>query len=512
MASNARPSSDRPERVPDLDWKADRARRFADGVVDLWEELLGRLREMPVTKPWRRGDVRAAVSWPIPDEPLSDEDLLYYLREVTFEWSMYPGHPRFMAYISGAGTVPGAVADLLASGLNMNPGGWRLSPSATEIEQHVLRWFAREFGLPRDAGGLFVSGGAMATFVALKVARDRQAGWDVRARGVSGGPPLAVYASDEVHVVSDRALDMLGLGQQALRKIPTDGSYRMRMDALAETIDADRAAGVRPIAVVASAGSVATGSIDPLPDIADLCDRERLWFHVDAAYGGPAILAEDLRPLFVGIDRADSIAFDPHKWLYTPLTGGCLIVRDMGHLPESFSVAPSYVYQDPQRVDHGTDYVSMGPQFSRGFQALKVMVSLLAHGRRAYGERISHDAELARYLGRLVEERPDFELMTPVNLSICCFRYVPPDLAPGEGPEMYLNRLNERLMMELQLDGRVFCSNAVLGGRFGLRACIVNFRTEAEDVEALVDIAEDFGRKLDEELRPAELRLEGAQS
>jgi aromatic-L-amino-acid decarboxylase len=495
-----------PEPVPDLDWDADRARRFADRTADLWQEFLGRLPSLPVSGSWSTEQVAAGVTRPIPEEPLPEDELFDYLREVVFDWSMYPGHPRFMAYISGAGTVPGAPAELLAAGLNMNAGGWRLAPSATEIELALVRWFAELFGLPASAGGLMVSGGAMANFVALKAARDAKAPWDVRNRGVPAGPQLTMYASQEVHVVTDRAADMLGLGIDAVRKVPVDGGYRVRMDLLRQAIREDREAGFHPIAVVASAGTVATGAIDPMEEIADLCREERLWFHVDAAYGGPAVLAEDLRPLFAGIERADSIAFDPHKWLYTPHSGGCVLVRDSSALVMSFAALAAYVYEDKELSGHGMDLGMMGPQFSRGFQALKVWISLLAHGRKAYARRISHDAELARYMGTQVEERPEFELATPVCLSICCFRYVPPGLGTSPNHEEYLNRLNQRLMTAIQLDGRAFCSNAVLGDQFVLRACIVNFRTEADDVDALLDVAAELGAELDAELRPEPLR------
>jgi len=501
--------TDRPEPVPDLDWSPERARAFGEGALDVWEELLVRLRDLPVARRATEADVHEAVAIDVPEGPMPQDELLAYLREVVLERSMYPGHPRFYAYISGAGTVPGAVADLLAAGVNQNVGGWRLSPAATEIELHLTRWFAELFGLPGTAGGLIVSGGAMANFVGLKVARDRVAGWDVRGSGVAAGPRLAMYLSAEAHVVSDRAADMLGLGTEMVRHLEVDGDYRMRVDRLREAIRRDREEGHRPFAVVASAGTVATGSIDPLGEIADVCGQEDVWLHVDAAYGGPAVLAEDLRPLLSGIERADSISFDPHKWLYTPHSGGCVLLRDLRHLGESFVVHPTYTVADKDRTGWGLDLMEHGPQFSRGFWALKVWVSLLAHGRRAYAARISHDAELARYLGACVQERPEFELAAPVVLSIACFRYVPPDLPEGAGREAYLNALNERLLTEIWLDGRVFCSNAVLGGRYLLRACIVNFRTEAEDVDALIDVAAELGSRLDQELRPAEL-MEGS--
>jgi aromatic-L-amino-acid decarboxylase len=495
-----------PEPLRDLDWSPKRAREFADRTVDLWQEFLERLPSLPVAGRWNSEQVAAGVARPVPEEPLSDDELFGYLREIAFDWSMYTGHPRFMAYISGTGTVPGAAADLLAAGLNMNLGGWRLAPSGTEIELQLIRWFAAQFGLPETAGGYLTSGGAMANFIALKTARDHQAPWDIRAEGVAAGPPLVLYASEEVHVTTDREADMLGLGAGAVRKIPVDAAYRMRLDVLRGSIAKDVADGKLPFAVVATAGTVATGSIDPLPEIADICAEHGLWMHVDGAYGGPAILAEDLKPMFAGIERADSIAFDPHKWMYTPHSGGCIVVRDFANLGRAFTAHAGYVHEDKERTGHGVDLGMMGPQFSRGFQALKVWVSLLAHGRRAYAARISHDAELARYMAARVEEREELELSAPVVLSICCFRYVPPDLPDGPEREEYLNLLNERTMTEIQLDGRAFCSNAILGDRFVLRACIVNFRTEAEDVDATLDVAVELGRKLDAELRPESLK------
>lgn len=500
-------TTDRPRAVRDLDWDPERARAFADRTVDLWEELLTRLRDLPISRHWTAPMVREAVTLPVPDEPMSDDELFAYLRDVTFEWSGYLGHPGFMAYVSGAGTVPGAAADLLASGINMNVGGWVLSPSATEIELHLCRWFAQEvFGLPEGSGGEITSGGAMANFIALKTARDHRAGWDVRQQGVAVGPPLGLYLSTETHVVSDRAADMLGIGAANVRHVAVDADYRMRIDLLRAQIAEDRAAGIHPLAAVATAGTVSTGVVDPLEEIADVCAAEGLWFHVDGAYGGPAVLADDLRPLFAGIERADSIAFDPHKWLYTPHAGGCVLVRDFSHLAESFDAYASYTVQDKDVIGHGVDLGRHGPNFSRSFWSLKVWVSLLAHGRRAYAARISHDAELARYLGALVQERDEFELMAPVGLSITCFRYVPSDLPRTDASEAYLSELNQRLMTEIQLDGRIFCSNAILDGRFVLRTCIVNFRTEAEEMEAVLEVAAELGAKLDAELRPEALR------
>jgi aromatic-L-amino-acid/L-tryptophan decarboxylase len=478
-----------PSPVTDLAWSAADAHDLATRVVDLWTELLEQLSSLPVTRERTPAEIAPALALQVPEQPMPLDDLVAHLRELTFEQSLHVGHPAFFAYIVGAGTVPGAAADLLASGLNPNLGGYRLSPGAAEIELHLTSWLASQFGLPDGAGGMIMSGGAMANFVGLKCARDERLGVDVREHGMRDREPVGIYASEEAHVVIRRAADMLGLGAGAVRAVAVDGEQRMRPDALAAAIERDRARGIRPLAVVATAGTTTTGSIDPLPALADIAAEHGAWLHVDAAYGGAAVLSDELRPLLDGIERADSLAVDPHKWLYTAQSAGCVLLRDFGHLSRSFHADASYIWLD-DAARHGIDYAMHGPQFSRGFAALKVWVSLLAHGRAAYGRRIAHDAALARYLGDLVAEHPDFEAMCEPRLSICCFRYRPRDWA---GTEEELDRLNERLMTAIHADGRVYCSNAVIDGRFGLRACIVNFRTEAPDLERLLAVAAELG-------------------
>jgi aromatic-L-amino-acid decarboxylase len=482
----------RPDPVPDLDWSPERARELGEAALGVWVELLERVRELPVNRDFRSDPVRAAVALPIPDEPLELDAILAHLRTVVFDQSMYIGHPGFLGYIVGAGTVPGAVADLVAAGLNPNSGGWRLSPAASEIELALVRWLAAQFGLPPTAGGHIVTGGAVANLVGLKAARDRAMGEGARERGVRHFAPLAVYASVEAHAVIRRAADILGLGSDAVRALPVDDRWRLRPEAVVPALEADREAGVAPMAVVATAGTTATGSIDPLAELAEISERYGAWLHVDAAYGGAAVLADDLRPEFAGIERADSLAVDPHKWLYTPQSGGCVLVRDASRLAASFAADASYIWQ-AEEAREGIDLGQLGPQFSRGFAALKIWLSLLAHGRSAYARRISHDAALARYLAELVQERDDFELMAPPSLSVCCFRYAPASLA---GDDAALNRLNEQVMTAIQVDGRTYCSNAVLDGRFSLRACVTNFRTEAPDLELLLDVAAEHGERL----------------
>jgi aromatic-L-amino-acid/L-tryptophan decarboxylase len=271
----------------------------------------------------------------------------------------------------------------------------------------------------------------------------------------------------------------------------------MRTDALRATIERDLRDGVKPIAVIATAGTVSTGAIDPLDDIADICAEHGLWMHVDGAYGGVAALTDVLRSMFRGIERADSVALDPHKWLYTPHSSGFVVVRDFQHLADAFTIDPSYVHDDKELTGRGIDLYALGPQFSRGFHALKIWLSLLAHGWDAYERRIAHDVALARYAYDRAASSSALEPVGPPPvLSIACFRYVPSELRGDSSAEPYLNRLNERLMAELQLAGRVFPSNAVLGGRFALRACIVNFRTEADDIDALIEQTIEKGAAL----------------
>ena len=482
----------RPEPVADLDWGPGQARELTGAMLDLWCDLLERMRDMPVAPPLDEASVARKAALPVPDEPLSTDQLAGLLRPLVMENSTLCGHPGFMAYISGSGTVPGAAADLLAAALNPNVGGWSLAPAATEVELHLTRWLAERFGLPAGAGGLMTSGGAASNMTALKAARDASTPGDVRQDGIDG-LRLVLYASEEAHATIAESADLMGLGERAVRAIPTDESYRLRADDLRTALDADLAAGMRPFAVVATAGTTATGAVDPLPAIADLCAQHGLWLHVDAAYGGAAMLAPELRPLLAGIERADSIAFDPHKWLYTPQSSACLLVRDPRRLLRSFSIDAAYVRDDASLSGRGINIGELGPQWSRAFLALKVWLSLAAHGTAAYGRRIAHDVALARYLDERVRAHPDLEPMCPVTLSIACFRYAP--RAPAL-TDATLDALNERLMIAIRRDGRAFPSNAVLGGRYCLRACLVNHRTEADDIDALLDATLEQGARL----------------
>jgi aromatic-L-amino-acid decarboxylase len=481
---------DAPLSVRDFDWSPERARAFGGGVLDLYARLLEEVADGPASPRVTTAGVREAVALDVPVEPLADTELLAHLETIVGH-SLRPGSGGFMAYISGAGTVPGALVDVLASGLNANSGGWVLSPAATEIELQLVRYLTARFGLPAGAGGNLVSGGSLANLTALKLARDR-ADASVRLDGVSGRSSLAVYASAEAHFTVDRAADVLGLGESAVRKVAVDDGLAMRPDDLERLIEADLAAGVVPAAIVATAGTTGTGALDPIEEIGEIAAQVGAWLHVDAAYGGAVVMSEKLRPLLRGIDRADSITFDAHKWLYAPLLSTFLLVRDASALNRSFSAHAAYVEQDRDVADRGADLGFEGLQLSRSFAALHVWIGLLAHGSAAFARRIEHDVELANWLADRVRSTPDLELACAPSLSICCFRYRP----AGVVDEGYLDRLNTRVMTELQLDGRVFPSNADVHGRAAIRACLVSFRTEVAHLERLVELTLEIGARV----------------
>lgn len=484
----------RPESEGALDWSSEELVALVDAATSIWAGTLDDLRARPVVPGRTQADIAERLRLPIAAEPRSLDEVREFLEALVADNGL-PGHPGFLAYIVGAGTVPGAVADMLGSGLMPNAGGWQFASAAHELERRLIEWFAEKVGLPRGSGGLVVGGGAIGNLIGLKLARDRRLGVGVRTGGVGGSTGHVIYASVEAHDTIARGADIVGLGSASVRPVATDDEGRMLVTELRAAVAADARDGRRPIAVVGTAGTTGTGAVDPLADIAAVAADHDLWFHVDAAYGGALALVPELRALLDGVERADSVIVDAHKWLYVAAPACLMLVRDRQHLADSFAVSPDYVFEDADRTGQGTSSAFISPTFSRAFDALKVIVSLLAHGTDAYERRIRHDIELTRYLAARVEELPELELVRPPSLSVCCFRYRPPDRA-GE----YLDALNEQLLIELQLDGRVFPSSAIVDGRFALRSCIVNFRTEAAELDVLLEETLRLGRELDARL------------
>jgi glutamate/tyrosine decarboxylase-like PLP-dependent enzyme len=383
--------------------------------------------------------------------------------------------------------------------VNANCGAWQLSPVATEIERQTVRWVADLIGFPAESGGLLVSGGNVANMVCLMAAIRAKATWNVRQSGAAGGKRLVLYASEDVHTWLHKGADLCGLGLDSVRAVAVDESRAMRLDDLRRQIAADRKAGLEPAFVVGTAGSVGVGAIDPLPEIARLCADEGLWFHVDGAYGAPAAMLSDAPSALRGIGLADSIAIDPHKWLYAPIEAGCSLVRNSKALHDTFAFHPPYYRFEGSTDDPPMNFHEWGPQNTRGFRALKVWATIRQVGREGYRRMIADDIALARLMFDEVSRQPELEPFTQ-SLSITTFRYVPMDLAARRlepAVAEYLNELNTELLARLQREGRVYLSNAVLDGAFVLRACIVNFRTESEDVRAVALEAVRVGHDVD---------------
>jgi glutamate/tyrosine decarboxylase-like PLP-dependent enzyme len=396
------------------------------------------------------------------------------------------------------------LADLIVSALNPNVGLWLTSPLATEIELQTTRWLAELLGYPATAGGVMSSGGQWANHIGLLVARQARAPWDVRALGNSDGTGrgFRVYASTEAHAWLDAAANAMGLGKRAVRKITVDAGLAMDVAALQDAIAEDEAAGHLPLAVVGTAGSVGTGAIDPLSEIAALCRERGIWFHVDGAYGAPAVIAPEPPERLLGLCEADSLAIDPHKWLYAPIDAGCTLVRDPALLTATFSARPAYYYLGEEGEAPPLNLYEIGPENSRRFRSLKVWLALRQVGRSGYAQMIGDDIALARRLFDRIGGHPELEARTH-SLSITTFRYVPRGLDhDADGTEDYLNALNRELLLRLVRSGEVLLSNAIVNGAFLLRVCIVNFRTTAADIDALPEIVVRAGAAVDRELRP----------
>jgi glutamate/tyrosine decarboxylase-like PLP-dependent enzyme len=470
------------------DWGAMRA--LAHRAVDDALDYLATVRDRPVWQPTPEA-VIAKLHAPLPREPQGAEQAYADFREWVMPYQMGNTHPRFWSWYMGGGTAFGAIADLLASTVNPNLGGG--NHVANYVEGQVVDWCKDIVGLPRESGGLLVSGGSMANFVALAVARNVMAGIDVRAEGVAAIPqPLVFYASTEVHSCIQKALELLGLGEAALRKIPADAAYRFDLPALERAIAEDRAAGRKPACVIGTAATVNTGSVDDLAGVAEICRREQLWFHVDGAIGAVLPLSAKHRHLVAGMERADSVALDLHKWLQIPFEAGCAIVRDRNLHRGTFALTPEYLEHTERGLASGPLWFSeYGIQLSRGFRALKVWLSFKEHGMDRYGQLIDQTIAHAHELARLVEATPELELMAPVVVNIVCFRYNPGGLDVEK-----LNALNEELLIRLHESGVAAPSYTTLNGQYCLRAALSNHRTRKEDLRMAVEAVRGSGRQL----------------
>ncbi len=417
---------------------------------------------------------KLGATLPLNGEPL--EKLIDDCRTI-IENSRHNGHPRFFGYVASPATAPGAFGDLIASALNANVTSWRSGPAATEIEHTVISWLASLIGYgssERPAHGLLTSGGSMANLTALLIAHRAKSSSEVAWHGLWNSAPMIVYASEQIHMSIPKAADILGLGRAQVRLIPTDDAFRMNVEQLRRAVAEDLKDGLKPFCVVGSAGTVNTGAVDSLASIAEVAREFDLWFHIDGAYGALAALDETKRPLFDGLELADSISLDPHKWLYVPIDSGCLLFRDADRARAAFSFAGAdYIKVHEQNPEEAFAFWDYGPELSRRFRALKIWLTLRYFGSNRIARAITEDNATAAYLGEQVDGANDFELLAKPELSICCFRYVPPDfqerLKTDESINAKLDHLNTDIMNHVQRGGRAYLSSATLNGKFALR-------------------------------------------
>jgi aromatic-L-amino-acid decarboxylase len=470
-------------------------RRLGYQAVDLAAGYLADLPSRPVFQQMKEGEREALLSMSMPVAPLSGDEILRLMAEQILPHPMGNGHPRFFGWVNSPPALMAVITEILAAAMNPSCAGG--DHAAIYLEYCVLRWVMQLLDFPTEgSAGLLVSGGSAASLTALAAARHRalrELGIDVRKQGVTDAK-LRLYASTQVHSCVQKAVELLGLGSDCVRWIGVDEEFRISLDELRLAIREDRQAGWRPFCIAASAGSVNMGAIDPFDALADLALESGIWLHVDGAYGAAAVLDPNTKPLFAGMERADSIALDPHKWLSVPVECGCVLVRDGQLLRSAFSLVPPYIRTESGKGIGNLPWFSeYGFQQTRGFRALKLWVTLAHAGRSGLEQQISRQIALARYLEQRIQATADLELLSKGTLSIVCFRYVPRELA---GNEAALDALNKKIMEQVQADGAAFLTNTTLAGRFALRACILHYGTTEADIETMLQAIQTSGVRI----------------
>ena len=473
-------------------------RRLAHRMVDDMLDHLSGISEQPVWRPMPT-EVREAFHQPVPRKGIGEEAAYQGFLQLVQPYPNGNLHPRYWGWVKSNGTPLGMMADMLAAGLNPHLAGLNHAPAL--VEHQVIAWLAELMGFPSGTSGLLVTGGSMANLLGLAVARHaalQAIGFDVREDGLqprpgaSSRPRLMCYGSAETHGWARKAVELLGIGNRALRRISVGPDYRIDLENLAHAVAQDRAEGALPCCVIGTAGTVNTAATDDLDALADFCHSEKIWFHVDGAFGALLKLSGQLSSLVSGLERADSVAFDLHKWGYLPFECACILVRDAEIHRAAFATTESYLAETSRGViAGGLPFADRGIDLTRGFKALKVWLSFRAHGIDAYARLIEQNVAQARYLTELVESHPDLELLAPTALNIVCFRFVPAELRQSD-----LNPLNEEILLRLQESGIAVPSGTMLGGRFAIRCANVNHRSKRADFRTLVDAVVRIGREV----------------
>jgi aromatic-L-amino-acid/L-tryptophan decarboxylase len=468
------------------DWQD--LRSLGHRMLDDMFDYLSTLREKPA---WQAlpETVKTRFTSALPTEPQNIAAVYQEFVRDVLPYTNGNRHPRFWGWVQGNGTPLGMLADMLASGMNPHLAGFDQAP--VRVEQQVLAWLTQLMGMPVDTSGVLVGGGTMANITGLVVARHAKAGFDVREQGLQGNghPMLTMYGSTETHGWAQKAAELTGLGNRAFHRVAVDDDFRIDLGALRAAVDKDRHAGHRPFCVIGNAGTVNTGAIDDLAALSKFCREEGLWFHVDGAFGALARIVPSLASLVEGIEQADSLAFDLHKWMYLPFEIACVLVRDSKAHIDTFSLTPSYLAKTSRGViAGGLPFAERGLELTRSFRALKVWMSLKAHGINAFTQLIEQNVRQARYLADLVETNPDLELLAPVSLNIVCFRFAPKGL-----PVESLNRINEEILLRVQESGLAVPSSTVIGDALALRIANTNHRSKRTDFELLIKAVVEIG-------------------
>ncbi len=477
----------------------DEFKKIGYQLIETLSDFIDTIDEKPVTTGETPKQIQTVLgNASLPEQGTSVSELFSKTSDLLLNHSLLNGHPKFFGYITSSPAPIGALADLLSAVVNPNVGANILSPMATAIEKQTVKWLAEFIGIPSSCGGILVSGGNMANFTAFLAARTAKAPKSLKEEGLANTQAeMVLYCSKATHTWIEKAATLFGHGTKAIRWIPTDAENKMNTELLSQAIKDDLQQGKKPFLVIGNAGDVSTGVVDNLSAIAAICKAHDLWFHIDGAYGIPAAVIPKHKKLFDGIQEADSIALDPHKWLYAPHEAGCTLIKNPQHLIDTYSSHPVYYNFSNQDDEPTTNYYEYGFQNSRGFKALKVWMALQQVGKNGYIEMIAEDIALSELLFEEAKKHPELEAVTQ-NLSIATLRYTPIDFTQDE---TYLNTLNEKLLNELQQGGEVFLSNAVVADKYCLRCCIVNFRTSRKDILEIVDIIVREGQKIHETLQ-----------